>query len=169
MTSGFIERIHYTADGRRVPARVCAVRPNPAESRSMVRPLTTAPDESPRVRWRDGVESRLHGDGASSLTVLEQWSAAGTGAPQHRHGTEELILVVGGNAEVWIDGAVHAIGDGGSILIPAHSWHGYRNAGSGELHTLAFFPSARPTVEYEREPGRVYEIAERHRRGDDAP
>jgi quercetin dioxygenase-like cupin family protein len=135
----------------------------------MVRPLATAPADTPRVRWRDGVESRLHANGADSLCVLEQWSAPGTGAPKHRHGVEELIVVVAGTAEFWIDGSVHDVVEGASILMPAGSWHGYRNAGGDELHTLAIFPSARATVEYEREPGRIYEITERHTRAGDAP
>jgi quercetin dioxygenase-like cupin family protein len=135
----------------------------------MVRPLTTAPADAPKIRWRDGVDTRLHGNGASSLCVLEQWSAPGTGAPNHRHGVEELILVVAGTAEFWVDGSVQNVDEGASILMPAGCWHGYRNAGTDELHTMAIFPSARATVEYEREPGRVYEITERHQRAGDAP
>ena len=135
----------------------------------MVRPLTTGPADAPRRPWREGVESRLHGRGAASLCVLEQWSAPGAGAPTHAHHEEELIIVVAGAADFWVDGVGERVGEGGSILVPAGSWHGYRNAGFGELHTLAVFPSARPTVEYEVERGTVLEIAERHQREEESP
>lgn len=136
----------------------------------MVRPLTPVPANAPRVGWREGVESRLHGAGASSLCVLEQWSAPGAGAPTHHHpDVEELVLIVAGSAEFWIDGAVELLDEGMSIVVPAESVHGFRNVGSTELHTIATFPSAHATVEYECEPGRVLEIADRHRRAGDAP
>jgi quercetin dioxygenase-like cupin family protein len=136
----------------------------------MVRPLTTSPSAAPRVRWREGVESRLHGDGATTICVLEQWIAPGAGAPTHvHHESEELILVLAGTVEFWSEGSAETLEEGASIVIPAGARHGFRNAGGGELHTIATFPTARPTVEYEREPGRIYDIGERHRRGEDAP
>lgn len=136
----------------------------------MVRPLTTTPGDAPKVGWREGVESRLHGTGATSLSVLEQWSAPGAGAPTHAHpDVEELVLVVAGTAEFWVDDAVEHLDEGASIVVPAGSPHGFRNDGATVLHTVATFPSAHPTVTYEREPGVVRKIADRHRRAQDAP
>ncbi|HZR92542.1 MAG TPA: cupin domain-containing protein [Gaiellaceae bacterium] len=124
--------------------------------------MTIQADETPRRPWRRGVESRVH-DRASSLYLLEQWSAPGAGAPTHvHHGIEEVILVVAGIADFWVASVTERIRAGGSIVVPAGSWHGFRNAGTGELHTIAVFPSARPTVEYEDEPGEVVEIPVKH-------
>jgi quercetin dioxygenase-like cupin family protein len=125
----------------------------------MVKPLTTRPEAEPRVRWRDGVETRLHSRGAEALCVMEQWCAPGAGAPAHTHfDVEEVIAVLAGAAEFWVDDETEFVRAGGSIVLPAHSCHGFRNAGSGELHTLAVFASAHPRVAYDDDPGTVYEI-----------
>jgi hypothetical protein len=47
---------------------------------------------------------------------------------------------------------------GETILLPAFSRHGFANAGDGVLRTLAVFGAAAPPVEYEDEPGVVYEV-----------
>jgi mannose-6-phosphate isomerase-like protein (cupin superfamily) len=125
----------------------------------MVKPLTTRPENTSRVTWREGVETRLHPGGAETLCLMEQWCAPGTGAPTHTHfDVEEVIAVLDGAAEFWVDDAAELIGPGESIVLPAYSHHGFRNAGREELHTLAVFASAHPLVEYDHDPGAVYEI-----------
>jgi quercetin dioxygenase-like cupin family protein len=111
------------------------------------------------VVWRPGVETRLHASessGATSLCVMEQWCAPGTGAPVHTHfDVEEVIAVLAGAAEFWVDGARSRVEAGGSIVLPAHSRHGFRNDGETELHTIAVFSSPRPPVAYDDEPETV--------------
>lgn len=125
----------------------------------MVKPLTTRPGDSPRVSWRPGVETRLHAREASELCVIEQWSVPGAGAPTHTHfEVEEVIAVLDGIAEFWVDGVSECVERGETIVLPPRSWHGFRNAGGGELHTLAVFSAARPRVAYESEPETVLEI-----------
>ena len=128
----------------------------------MVRPFPSRPADEPRVLWRPGVETRLHagaGHGATALCVLEQWSAPGAGAPTHTHfEVEEVIVVLAGVADVWIDGVSERLETGAAILLPPGTWHGYRNAGESELHTLAAFASAHPPVAYEDDPETVLEI-----------
>jgi quercetin dioxygenase-like cupin family protein len=113
--------------------------------------------------WRDGVRTRLHAGaatGAAQLCVIEQWCDPGRGAPLHHHfEVEELIAVVEGLAEFEVDGAKRAVQAGGSIVLPAGSRHGFRNAGRSQLRTLAIFPTPAPAVEYEHEPGIVYTIS----------
>jgi quercetin dioxygenase-like cupin family protein len=98
---------------------------------------------------------------------MEQWSEPGCGAPLHTHfEVEEAILVVAGEADFTCDGTVRRVAAGEAILLPAHSRHGFTNAGQDVLHTVAAFGAAAPPVEYEEEPGVVYEIGgggERHR------
>src|SRR5262249_44688938 len=97
--------------------------------------------------------------GARSLCVMEQWCAPGAGAPTHTHfDVEEVIAVLAGEAEVWIDGKTSRVGADASIVLPAHSFHGFRNDGDTELHTLAVFASARPPVAYEGDPDTVLAI-----------
>jgi len=114
------------------------------------------------VEWRAGVRTRLHvaaATGASDLCVMEQWVEPGAGAPLHTHfDVEEAILVVEGEAGFTVDGESRRVAAGQSILLPAHSWHGFANAGGDLLHTVAIFAAAAPPVEYETEPGIVYTI-----------
>jgi quercetin dioxygenase-like cupin family protein len=116
------------------------------------------------VEWRPGVRTRLHAGaatGATQLCVLEQWCDPGTGAPTHTHfEVEELIAVLEGEAEFWVDGERRRVPAGETILLPPFSRHGFTNAGEGVLHTLAVFGAAAPPVEYEEEPGVVYGIGD---------
>jgi quercetin dioxygenase-like cupin family protein len=92
---------------------------------------------------------------------MEQWSQPGTGAPLHTHaGVEEAILVVEGAAEFEVDGAGSRVEAGEALRLPAGSWHAFRNAGDGVLHTVAIFGAAAPPVEYAEEPGVVYTIGD---------
>jgi quercetin dioxygenase-like cupin family protein len=114
------------------------------------------------VEWRPGVTTRLlaaASTGSAQLCVMEQWSAPGTGAPAHVHpGVEEAIVVLAGEAEVWIEASERRLGAGESVLVPAGARHGFVNAGAATLHTLAVFPSPSPPVRYDAEPDVVYEI-----------
>ncbi|MHB8643691.1 MAG: cupin domain-containing protein [Gaiellaceae bacterium] len=121
--------------------------------------MTTRSRDSPRVAWRPGVETRLHAREAAELCVIEQWSVPGAGAPTHTHfEVEEVIAVLGGAADFWVDGVTARVEHGDTILLPAQSWHGFRNVGNAELHTLAVFSAARPRVAYEDDPETVLEI-----------
>ena len=64
-------------------------------------------DKQPREDWRPGVSSRMlisALNGATALTIFEQWCAPGLGAPTHWHPVEEVLTVLSGGAEIWIDG-----------------------------------------------------------------
>jgi quercetin dioxygenase-like cupin family protein len=118
--------------------------------------------DAPALAWRDGVRSRLHRTGSlapSGLCVLEQWCEPGAGAPVHVHANaEELVVVVEGTAEFTLGESRSVALAGDSVLLAAGVRHGFRNLGSGTLHTLAVFDAARPLVEYEDDPGVVLEI-----------
>lgn len=90
--------------------------------------------------WRDGVSTRMFvsaATGASQLTVFEQWCAPSRGAPDHVHAVEEVLRVLNGVAEIWVDAERRTVKPGGSVIIPAGVRHGFENVGSGPLHTLA--------------------------------
>lgn len=90
--------------------------------------------------WRPGVSSRMQISaltGATALTIFEQWCAPGLGAPIHWHPVEEVLTVLSGEAEIFVDGKYHLAKAGHSALVPAESRHGFRNTGKGELHMLA--------------------------------
>jgi quercetin dioxygenase-like cupin family protein len=98
----------------------------------------------PRETWRSGVETRMHvsaRNGAGKLCIFEQWVAPAAGAPTHSHPVEEVLTVLTGKAEMWIDESHVVVADGQSLIVPAGRRHGFRNVGSGTLHVLAVLAS----------------------------
>ncbi|RWA67563.1 cupin domain-containing protein [Mesorhizobium sp. M1C.F.Ca.ET.193.01.1.1] len=101
-------------------------------------------EDQPRENWRTGVETRMHtaaANGAAELCIFEQWVAPGMGAPTHRHSVEEVLTVIAGEAEMWIDDRHAVLTTGQSLIIPALRRHGFRNVGPGTLHIHAVLAS----------------------------
>lgn len=97
-------------------------------------------EKQPLERWRAGVETRMHisaGNGAAQLCIFEQWVEPAVGAPTHWHPVEEVLTVMAGKAEMWIDDEHDVLIAGQSLVIPAHKNHGFRNVGSEMLHIHA--------------------------------
>jgi quercetin dioxygenase-like cupin family protein len=102
----------------------------------------------PTEEWRAGVLTRMKVSAvteAAALCVFEQWCAPGTGAPTHTHTVEEVLTVLEGQAELWLEDEREAITTGQSVIVPAGSRHGFRNTGSATLHMQAILAS--PTFE----------------------
>jgi quercetin dioxygenase-like cupin family protein len=90
--------------------------------------------------WREGVATRMLVSArteATQLCVFEQQVAPGTGAPTHCHPVEEVLTVLAGEAEVWIEGNRLTLSAGQSVIVPAQRYHGFRNSGTGTLHVHA--------------------------------
>ncbi|AZO13222.1 cupin domain-containing protein [Mesorhizobium sp. M3A.F.Ca.ET.174.01.1.1] len=81
-------------------------------------------------------------NGAAELCIFEQWADPGAGAPTHSHRVEEVLTVIAGEAEMWIDDRRAVLAAGQSLIIPAHREHGFRNIGSGVLHVHAVLASS---------------------------
>jgi len=94
--------------------------------------------------------------GSHQLCIFEQFCDSGLGAPTHRHAVEEMLEVLSGQAEVWVDGTATYVEARQSVLLPAGAWHGFRNAGVEMLHVRATLaaPIFEAQYEDEREAGR---------------
>ena len=93
-----------------------------------------------REAWRDGVMTRMQVSaltGSAQLIIFEQWCEPGLGAPTHLHAVEEVLSVIAGKAEIWVEDERSAASPGQSVVIPAGSRHGFRNTGSVILHIRA--------------------------------
>ena len=53
------------------------------------------------------------------------------------HAVEEILTVLDGQAEMWIEDERANLTAGQSILVPAGRKHGFRNTGTGTLHVQA--------------------------------
>ncbi|GAA2863938.1 cupin domain-containing protein [Aminobacter sp. P9b] len=93
-----------------------------------------------REEWRAGVISRMQIsalNGATQLCIFEQWLQPEAGPPTHWHPVEEVLTVLSGEAEMWIDEKHVVLAGGQSLIVAARQKHGFRNVGSGTLHVHA--------------------------------
>ena len=101
--------------------------------------------DQPQEEWRAGVATRMRvsgRNGATQLCIFEQWVAPAAGAPTHQHPVEEVLTVLSGEAEMWIDEEHVVLTGGQSLIVPARREHGFRNVGSTTLHVQAVLASS---------------------------
>ena len=70
---------------------------------------------------------------------------AGTGAPLHTHNCDEQVTLLGGLAEVEIDGEVTLLVPNDTTYIPAGQEHAFRNRGEDPMEILWIYCSNRVT------------------------
>jgi quercetin dioxygenase-like cupin family protein len=93
-----------------------------------------------KEEWRPGVLTRMQVSavtGSVQLCVFQQWCDPGRGAPTHLHAVEEILTVLDGRAEMWIEAERTTLTAGQSMLVPAGRKHGFSNVGTGILHVQA--------------------------------
>jgi quercetin dioxygenase-like cupin family protein len=98
----------------------------------------------PKDEWRPGVMTRMIASaahGTSQLAIFEQWCDPGLGAPAHLHAVEEILTVLEGTAEVWMEDERRQLTAGQSAIIPAGRKHGFHNTGTGILRVQAILAS----------------------------
>lgn len=97
-------------------------------------------DQAALEEWRPGVVTRMlysAATGSAQLCIFQQWCDPGLGAPEHLHAVEEVLAVLEGEAEVWVDDVRAPVVAGQQVLIPAGRWHGFRNTGTDVLRVQA--------------------------------
>ncbi|MFO1090762.1 MAG: cupin domain-containing protein [Hyphomicrobiales bacterium] len=102
--------------------------------------------------WRKGVRTQMQVSaltGSMQLTVFEQWCDPGMGAPTHLHAVEEVLTLLEGEAEIWVEKEKIIGTKWKSVLIPPGYWHGFRNIGQGTLHMRAILAAPIFEASYE--------------------
>ena len=97
-------------------------------------------EREPLDQWREGVMTRMLVsalNGAQQLCLFEQFCDPGRGAPTHTHTVEEVLTVLSGQAEVWVDEARRTLVAGQSVIVQPGQKHGFRNIGETTLHVHA--------------------------------
>lgn len=80
------------------------------------------------------------GTGAKEIAILEGHLLPNKGHDFHKHpNQEEVIFVLSGQIEQWIDKEKQILGPGDSAFIPPGTVHASFNAGDGEANILAIF------------------------------
>lgn len=94
----------------------------------------------PPEDWREGVTTVMLVSaltGASQLCIFDQYCAPGLGAPMHLHAVEEVLSVIEGEADIWLDDERQRVTTGQSVIIPAGHRHGFTNVAEMTLHVRA--------------------------------
>ena len=87
-----------------------------------------------RLRWLSNPPST----GAKQLTVIDVTLAPGKGHNFHKHpDQEEVLYVVAGEVEQWVDRDKRMLGPGDSAFVPADMVHASFNVGTGEAKIVA--------------------------------
>ena len=87
-----------------------------------------------QLRWLSHPPST----GARQLTVIDVTLAPGKGHDFHKHpDQEEVLYVVAGKVEQWVDREKHMLGAGDSAFVPAGMVHASFNAGDGDAKIVA--------------------------------
>lgn len=77
--------------------------------------------------------------GTRGISLIRGWMAPGSRHSSHTHDMDEVIVFLGGNATMVIDGQEYPVRAGDSIHIPAGTVHSSVNHGSEDLTFVAAF------------------------------
>ncbi|HEX2018966.1 MAG TPA: cupin domain-containing protein [Aurantimonas sp.] len=102
--------------------------------------LTRDHTDGEREKWREGVMTQMRISalaGSHQICIFEQWCEPGLGAPTHHHAVEEVLEVMAGRAEIWVEAERQSVEPNQSVLIPAGARHGFRNIGEDILRVRA--------------------------------
>jgi quercetin dioxygenase-like cupin family protein len=106
----------------------------------MAKPFTIAKDTAPEIldwgqlRWLCNPPSTA----AKLLTVIDVTLSPGKGHNFHKHpDQEEVILVIAGAVEQWVDREKRVLGPGDSAFIPAGVVHASFNVGASDAKVAA--------------------------------
>ncbi len=87
-----------------------------------------------QLRWLSNPPST----GAKDLTVINVTLAPGKGHDFHKHpDQEEVIYVVAGEVEQWVDRDKRVLGPGDSAFLPAGTVHASFNVGGSDANIVA--------------------------------
>lgn len=72
----------------------------------------------------------------------------GQGPKKHRHPYEETFILLDGEIEAIVDGQVKTIGSGKIVVIPAGTWHEFRNRSEKPLLMVNLHPVPKMITEW---------------------
>jgi quercetin dioxygenase-like cupin family protein len=99
-----------------------------------------------QLRWLSHPPST----GAAQLTVINVTLAPGKGHDFHKHpDQEEVIYVVSGRVEQWVDRDKSILGPGDSAFLPADTVHASFNVGDSDAKIVAILGPCVGSIGYE--------------------
>ncbi len=93
----------------------------------------------------------LVADGDTPLRTGIQTTAPGYVAPMHWHSYVEILFIIEGEMEAWLEGGEDdpvRLGPGDSVALPANIPHSFRTVGDQTMRLLGIHSSSDRTVNY---------------------
>ena len=108
--------------------------------------------DAPRVEFGPLAHyNPLVADGDTPVRTGIQTSAPGYVAPMHWHPYVEILHILEGEMEAWLEGGEDApvrLGPGDSVALPAKVPHSFRTVGDKTMKLLGIHSSSNRTVNY---------------------
>lgn len=99
-----------------------------------------------QLRWMSNPPTT----GAGQLTVIDVTLGPGKGHDFHKHpDQEEVIYVIGGTVEQWVDRQKRTLGPGDCAFIPAGMVHASFNTGGSDARIVAILGPCVGAIGYE--------------------
>jgi quercetin dioxygenase-like cupin family protein len=90
-----------------------------------------------------GSSSRFEGmHFGASISCFIVRSASGSGADKHRHPYDETFVILEGVIEAIVNDELHRIESGHLLVIPANTWHEFKNRSDKPLLMVNIHPVA---------------------------
>ena len=88
-------------------------------------------------------------DGSTPVRIGIQVSPPGYATPHHSHPYMEILTILEGTGEAWMEGqdGVIELKPGMTLVLPAHVRHGFRNTGTQPLKTYGVHASSHRLVD----------------------
>lgn len=101
------------------------------------------------LRSPDRQAATLHGfeHGANVSFFIVQFGP-GKGPNKHRHPYEETFIIFDGEIEAIVDGKTQRIGSHTVAIIPANTWHEFKNCSDRQLHRVNIHPVPKMITEW---------------------
>jgi len=98
------------------------------------------------LRWLFTPESGVSESFSLNIVVIKPGN---TVKPAHSHPNhEELVYIVSGEGEAYIDGKIYPIYSGTAVLFPKASIHMLRNTGDTDMKVVCFFTPQATMADY---------------------
>lgn len=84
------------------------------------------------------------------LMIVSMEIEPGNYLPTHRDSNEELLVVMAGTVEAWVDDETVELTMGECVIVPKMEPHGVRNIGEEVARVVGFFPNDELTATFEK-------------------
>ena len=97
----------------------------------------------------DGQVATFHGfEQGANISFFIVLFSPGKGPKKHRHPYEETFIILDGEIEAIVDGETERIGKDTIAVIPANTWHEFKNCADKPVHMVNIHPAPRMITEW---------------------